>query len=198
MTQARIARLIDIVRIITVSFLLISLGGHPEESDQVLADDDSVEVELKTGVVKRVVDGDTIQYCPKLEESCTIAELIEVDLWGLDAPEITPIIQFHGLQAKEYLEETVLNETVVLEVMDTVDEKKFVKVLIVNHPHSNLNPHLLMEGKAWATVDEESNAEEYELAEEHARERHLGLWREVEPVAPWIWRARQEEENESE
>ena len=30
----------------------------------------------------------------------------------------------------------------------------------------------------------------YELAEQEARERGVGLWQEPEPVAPWEWRRR--------
>ena len=45
-----------------------------------------------------------------------------------------------------------------------------------------------MEGHAWSIVSEESAAAEYELAEEYARKRKVGLWREVEPTVPWIWR----------
>lgn len=156
--------------------------------------DDESEIKLLVGKVTTVFDGDTLQFCPKVDEECTDDDLIEVDLWGVDAPELDLKKQFHAEEAKQYLESQVSDETVVLEVVSKDETNlQFVKVFIVNHPHSNLNLHLLLEGKGWANVPEESDSKEYELAEEFARDQRKGLWREVEPIEPWVWREQQAE-----
>lgn len=43
-------------------------------------------------------------------------------------------------------------------------------------------------GMAWRA--EQSNVDEYRLAEERAREQRKGLWRDISPVPPWEWLAR--------
>lgn len=169
--------------------------GHCQQTET----DDESEVELLVGKVTTVLDGDTLQFCPKVDDECTDDEVIEVDLWGVDAPELEEKSQFHAKEAKQYLAAQVSDETVILEVVARDETKRqFVKVFIVNHPNSNLNLHLLLEGKGWAIISEESDSKEYELAEEFAREQRKGLWREVEPIEPWIWREQQAEEEKPE
>lgn len=155
----------------------------------------SEEPEFLKGTVHEVVDGDTIVFCPKIEGECKLSERYKVDLWGIDAPEVVPRKQFHAQKAKEYLEQVVDSSIVVLEVKEKNEEGQiFAKVFVVGHEHSNLNVHLLMEGHAWSIVEEDSAAAEYELAEAYARERKIGLWREIEPIAPWTWRESHENE----
>lgn len=157
----------------------------------------SQEPEFLKGTVHEVVDGDTIDFCPKIEGECKSAERYEVDLWGIDAPEMVPRKQFHAQKAKDYLEKIVDSQVVVLEVKETNESgRKIARVFVVGHEHSNLNVHLLMEGHAWSTVEEDSDASEFKLAEEFARERKIGLWREVEPTAPWIWRESHENDEQ--
>ncbi|MCY3883409.1 MAG: thermonuclease family protein [Gammaproteobacteria bacterium] len=157
--------------------MLVTFAAHTEEED------------FLKGTVHEVVDGDTIVFCPKIEGECKSAERYEVDLWGIDAPEVVPRKQFHAEKAKEYLESVVDSRVIVLEVKETTKEgKKLAKIFVVGHDPSNLNVHLLMEGHAWSIVEEDSDAAEFDLAEEYAKDRKLGLWRELEPTAPWDWR----------
>ena len=156
----------------------------------------SEEPELINGRVAEVRDGDTISFCPKIDEECKSSEQFEVDLWGIDAPEMQPLKQFHAEKAKDYLESVVNSKVVILEVKETEDSgKKIAKLFVVGADPSNLNVHLLMEGHAWSTAKGDLDALEYDLAQDYAKERKLGLWREVEPVAPWDWRKQHEEES---
>ena len=83
-----------------------------------------------------------------------------------------------------------------MEVKETEDSgKKIAKLFVVGAEPSNLNVHLLMEGHAWSTAKNDMDALEYDLAEDYAKERKLGLWREIEPVAPWDWRKQHQEES---
>lgn len=156
----------------------------------------SEEPELINGRIAEVRDGDTISFCPKIDEECKSSEQFEVDLWGIDAPEMQPLKQFHAEKAKGYLESVVKSKVVILEVKETEDSgKKIAKLFVVGADPSNLNVHLLMEGHAWSTAKGDLDALEYDLAQDYAKERKLGLWREVEPVAPWDWRKQHEEES---
>ncbi len=147
------------------------------------------EPEILKGKAVEVDDGDTFTLCPKIEEDCSLSERLTIDLWGIDAPEIRPRKQFYAQKAKDYLTDILDSQTLVVEVMDTDDEgRKSAKIYIVNHENSNLNVHLVIEGYAWSTRKEDPDAKEYELAEKFARERGIGLWREIEPIPPWIWR----------
>lgn len=96
----------------------------------------------------------------------------------------------------------LLQQTVILEQMKVDDNgKAFVKVLIVNHPNSNFNVHLLLEGHGWATTTEDDDPADliaYSEAEKFARERKLGLWREIEPIAPWEWLKQHSDDLEAE
>ncbi|MCY3541686.1 MAG: thermonuclease family protein [Gammaproteobacteria bacterium] len=160
-----------------------------------IAEENTEETEsnivVTSGIVTDVIDGDTFKYCPTKDDPCSEDEWVEVDLWGVDAPELTPEEQFFSKKASQYLLDELLKQTVILEQMNTDDAAKpMVKVLIVNHPNSNFNVHLLMEGHGWSTVTDEDDVEDvvsYREAEKFAQKRKLGLWREIEPVAPWNW-----------
>ncbi|MYD46722.1 MAG: hypothetical protein F4W92_10245 [Gammaproteobacteria bacterium] len=161
-----------------------------ETTDGITEETDS-DIVVTSGVVTEIIDGDTFKYCPTKDDPCSEDEWVEVDLWGVDAPELIPEEQFFSKKASQYLVDELLKETVVLEQMDTdAAGKPMVKVLIVNHPNSNFNVHLLMEGHGWTTTTDEDDVTDvvsYREAEKFAQKRKLGLWREVEPVAPWDW-----------
>lgn len=160
-----------------------------------IAEENTEETEsnivVTSGIVTEVIDGDTFKYCPTKDDPCSEDEWVEVDLWGVDAPELTPEEQFFSKKASQYLLDELLKQTVILEQMNKDDvAKPMVKVLIVNHPNSNFNVHLLMEGHGWSTVNDEDDVADvvsYREAEKFAQTRKLGLWREIEPVPPWDW-----------
>ena len=169
----------------------LGLACIADETPDETTEETESEIVVTSGVVTEIIDGDTFKYCPTKEEPCSEDEWVEVDLWGVDAPELTPKEQFFSKKASQYLLDELLKETVVLELMSKDDAgKQMVKVLIVNHPNSNFNVHLLMEGYGWSTVtdeDEVSDTVSYREAEKFAQKRKLGLWREIEPIAPWDW-----------
>lgn len=61
---------------------------------------------------------------------------------------------------------------------------------------------MITQGMAWwyrAYAREQSPQErgQYEFAEQEAKARKVGLWRDSEPVAPWNWRKLIRESNEA-
>lgn len=179
----------QVLQVLLVNGFVLGLGAvdFAEET----AEKTESELLVTAGTVTEIVDGDTFKYCPTEDEPCSEEQWIEVDLWGVDAPELTPKEQFFSKQASQYLVDELLQQTVILEQMKIDDNgKAFVKVLIVNHPNSNFNVHLLLEGHGWATTtadDDTADLVAYREAEKFAREHKLGLWREIEPIAPKEW-----------
>lgn len=177
-------------RVLALKFLMgIGIACIADETTTVTETDSDLIV--TSGTVTQIVDGDTFKYCPTEDAPCTEEDWLKVDLWGVDAPEMAPEEQFYSKKASQYLVDELLKQTVVLEQIKTDDDgNPMVKVLIVNHPNSNFNVHLLMEGHGWSTTTEEDDVADvvaYREAEKFARERKLGLWREIEPIAPWEW-----------
>ena len=175
----------------------LSFAGFADDA----ATDTEPELAITSGKVTEIIDGDTFKYCPTENEPCTEDQWVEVDLWGVDAPELAPKEQFFAKKASQYLVDELLRQTVILEQISVDDDgKPKVKVLIVNHPDSNFNVHLLIKGHGWSTVTDDDDATDvvaYREAQEFASERKLGLWREIEPVTPWDWLQQQEETPES-
>ena len=185
-------------KILFMKFIVgLGLACIADETPDETTEETESEIVVASGVVTEIIDGDTFKYCPTKDEPCSEDEWVEVDLWGVDAPELTPEEQFFLKKASQYLLDELLKETVVLEQMSKDDAgKQMVKVLIVNHPNSNFNVHLLMEGYGWSTVTDENDVTDvvsYREAEKFAQKRKLGLWREIEPVAPWDWLKMHEE-----
>lgn len=179
-------------KILIMKFIVgLGLACIADETPDETTEKTESEIVVTSGVVTEIIDGDTFKYCPTKDEPCSEDEWVVVDLWGVDAPELIPEEQFFSKKASQYLLDELLKETVVLEQMSTNDAgKPMVKVLIVNHPNSNFNVHLLMEGYGWSTVTDEDDVTDvvsYREAEKFAQKRKMGLWREIEPVAPWDW-----------
>ena len=190
----------QVIRVLLVNGFVLGLGtiSLAEET----AEKSESELRVTSGTVTEIVDGDTFKYCPTEDEPCSEEQWIEVDLWGVDAPELTPKEQFFSKKASQYLVDELLQQTVILEQIKIEDNgKPLVKVLIVNHPNSNFNVHLLLEGYGWATPTEDDDTADlvaYREAEKFAREHKLGLWREIEPIAPREWLKQHADDLESE
>ncbi len=190
----------QVIRVLLVNGFVLGLGtiSLAEET----AEKTESELRVTSGTVTEIVDGDTFKYCPTEDEPCSEEQWIEVDLWGVDAPELTPKEQFFSKKASQYLVDELLQQTVILEQIKIEDSgKPLVKVLIVNHPNSNFNVHLLLEGYGWATPTEDDDTADlvaYREAEKFAREHKLGLWREIEPIAPREWLKQHADDPESE
>ncbi|HEX9080326.1 MAG TPA: thermonuclease family protein [Desulfuromonadaceae bacterium] len=137
------------------------------------------------GVVRAVYDGDTVLLTTPGESR------LKVRLYGIDAPE-TPKPGMPGqpfsIIAKRTLMFKVMGRTVSAEIVDSDQYHRAVAVLRYNG--RDINREMVAEGMAWAyrRYLSGSYASEYIGAEEHARARHRGLWRDRNPLPPWEYR----------
>jgi len=137
------------------------------------------------GVVRAVYDGDTVLLATREESR------LKVRLYGIDAPE-TPKPGMAGQPFADISKRTlmfkIMGRTVSAEVMDNDQYHRAVAVLRYNG--RDINREMVGEGMAWAYRQYLSGAyaSEYIGAEERARGRHRGLWRDANPLPPWEFR----------
>ena len=130
-------------------------------------------------VVTKIIDGDSVLVRDG-------SETIEVRLWGIDTPEYR---QPYSKAAKKYTKKLLKNKTVVLEVKDQDKYGRMVAMLTLEGGIS-INELLVKRGFAWVHIYycREAVCEKWKEYQKEARKRKLGLWREQEPVAPWVWK----------
>ena len=144
------------------------------------------------GIVSKVSDGDTIHVTDNLGTK------VKVRLYGIDAPEtqkpnkktgrISKPGQPYGEEAFQALKSKIYRQQVKLEIMDIDQYKRSVGIVWLNG--KNINQEMVAEGYAWAYGQylDRPHASEYIEAEEQARSRKLGLWKQNNPQPPWEFR----------
>lgn len=134
-----------------------------------------------TGLVARVVDGDTIHV---LEKDKTT---VKVRLDGIDAPETG---QPFGTKARQALAAKILAKTVNV---GTKGNDKYGRTLgVVSLDGRNINREMVAEGWAWHFKKHSKDAA-LANAETEARAKRAGLWADANPQSPWDWRATEKE-----
>jgi endonuclease YncB( thermonuclease family) len=137
------------------------------------------------GVVRAVYDGDTILMATREESR------LKVRLYGIDAPETAkPGLpgQPFGTISKRTLMYKIMGRQVSAEIVD-IDQYKRA-VAIIRYGGRDINRDMVAEGMAWAYRQylQGTYESEYIGAENRARSRRAGLWREVNPQPPWDFR----------
>jgi endonuclease YncB( thermonuclease family) len=137
------------------------------------------------GVVRAVYDGDTVLLATREESR------LKVRLYGIDAPETAkPTIpgQPFGTISKRTLMYKIMGRQVSAEIVD-IDQYQRA-VAIIRYAGRDINREMVAEGMAWAYRQylEGAYASEYIGAENRARSRHAGLWRDTNPLPPWEFR----------
>lgn len=143
------------------------------------------------GTVIKVSDGDTIN----VDSGGT---KLKIRLYGIDAPE-TPKTnrksgwtskpgQPYGNEAWKALDDKVNRQRVRVEVRDVDKYDRLVSVVWIGG--REINKEMVAEGWAWAYRKylDRPHASEYISAEEQARARRAGLWRDGNPQPPWEFR----------
>jgi len=137
------------------------------------------------GVVRAVYDGDTILLATRAQDR------MKVRLYGIDAPEIAIADrpgQPFGAVARRTLMYKVMGRPVSVEEVE-IDQYQRV-VAVIRYDGRDINREMVSEGMAWAYRQylQGPYAAEYVGAEELARSRHKGLWRDANPRPPWEFR----------
>lgn len=134
------------------------------------------------GRVVSVADGDTVT----VSDGRHVAHIIR--LAGIDAPEKA---QAYGKLSRQNLVRQVAGQTVEVEWRKTDKYGRQVGTIWLGGVDVNLAQ--VEAGLAWhykAYADEQSadDRQHYAQAEDHARRRHIGLWRDTDPTPPWDFR----------
>ena len=121
-----------------------------------------------------VVDGDTL-----LIE--TANGVFEVDLWGIDAPELG---QSWGPEAMQLLHDMALNQVVTLEEVDGAQNPPDARVFVAGQDAAAV---LVDQGLAWLP-DDGNTSDDYARLTIIARGSKRGIWADAERLHPARWR----------
>jgi endonuclease YncB( thermonuclease family) len=136
------------------------------------------------GKVTSVIDGDTIE----VTDSFTLRHKIR--LAGIDAPEVS---QPGSLEAETFLRQLTLSTTVYVTSLKTDKYGRTVGRVVTDMDGVHVNYALLAKGHAWFYREyaDELGIDDrllYQIAEQTARARKLGLWLAGNAIAPWDYR----------
>lgn len=127
------------------------------------------------GQVIDVLDGDTV----KLRSDWHI---YKIRLAGIDAPEKQ---QAYGVQSKIYLEHLIADKDVSIKVLSCDQYGRYVGKIYLNG--KDINGEMIRSGYAWHYYHFDSNPV-YARFMLDAQRSNRGLWQEVHPTPPWIFR----------
>jgi len=127
--------------------------------------------------VVSVVDGDTINVMHD-----GIKE--RVIFYGIDCPELG---QDFGDQARRFTDERTYKKDVTLDDKGKDSKGRTIAVVYLSDG-TNLNQELVKRGLAWWSDKYAPADTKLKQLHEAAKEAHLGLWSQSNPIPPWIWR----------
>lgn len=134
-----------------------------------------------TAYVVGVHDGDTLTVLSDRTQT-------KIRVANIDTPELG---QPFGKAAKELAARLTFNETVT--VTTTTTDRYGRTVAHITLPNGDdLGRRLLAAGLAWVYTKYNDDPE-LPKVETTARQQHLGLWADPDPVPPWDWRRRKKE-----
>lgn len=121
-----------------------------------------------------ISDGDTL--------TCLVdRHPLKVRLLYIDAPESS---QPFGQKAKQFLAAQVFKKEVKL-LSTGYDKYQRLLAVVYDEKGREVNLALIKAGMAWAYYQTKP---EYQQAEQAARQAHLGLWQDKNPINPYEWR----------
>jgi endonuclease YncB( thermonuclease family) len=135
-----------------------------------------------TGRVIRVVEGDALV----VQDSNNAQH--EIRLLGIDAPEYK---QAYAAKSTESLTKWVAGRFVVIDYSKRDDHERIIGKLLLSGQDINLEQ--IKAGLAWydnmhAEVQTESDRQLYVQVELEARKAKRGIWFDINPVPPWVFR----------
>lgn len=141
--------------------------------------------QILSGKVVRVADGDTVTLLDSTNTQ------IRIRLYGIDCPESK---QDFGQVAKRFASDLCFGQPIKVEVRDIDRYGRTVGIIWVQDT-LNVNLELLKAGLAWH-YKQYDKTPEYAKAEENAREKKLGLWKQPNAIAPWEFRRLRKKANQ--
>lgn len=145
-------------------------------------------------MVEQITDGDTIKCAVKKSGGTSV----KVRLYGIDAPETEHVGksgrifkkgQPYGKESADALASKIPTGTILEVDVLAIDRYKRL-VGLLKFSGRDINREMVADGWAWAYRQylDRPHASEYLKAEEVARAKRLGLWKESNPTPPWEFR----------
>ncbi len=134
--------------------------------------------EISSGVVTRVIDGDSLVIRAGARE-------FEARLWGIDSPEYD---QPGAPGSRKALEDMVLGHSVAWEIKYT---DRYGRAIIVLYAEGkNINEAMVANGSSWVYgyFCREPVCRSWQQLELQARQKGSGLWSLKNPTPPWQWK----------
>lgn len=123
-----------------------------------------------------IMDGDTVKLLSSSNQQ------MKCRLFGIDAPEQA---MSYGARSKQSLSDMIFQKQVNVAVVDQDQYGRSVCRISLNGV--DINKMQLQRGMAWH-YKRYSHDADYSQAESTARQQHLGLWADSNPVPPWSFR----------
>lgn len=150
-----------------------------------------VHAGVMEGRVVGVSDGDSVTV---LDEGL---KRHKIRLMGIDAPEKA---QAYGQKSKQHLSHLVFGKDVLVEWHKRDRYGRIVGKIFVSPAECqgcdksvDVGLEQIRSGLAWwyrqyAKEQDHEDRLSYDEAEAQARNHRVGLWRDADPVPPWVWR----------
>lgn len=129
------------------------------------------------GKVVSIADGDTFTMLT------TSNKQVKVRLYGIDCPERA---QNFGTVARQELSALVFGQLVRIDKKDKDQYGRTIAV-VFNNKGLNVNEEMLRRGLAWHYKEYDQNPAWADLVYE-AQRKKAGLWKQMNPTPPWLWR----------
>lgn len=149
---------------------------RPAEANAGLVAPASLPAVFEARVVQ-VRDGDTIDVL------LGDGRKARVRLHGIDAPEYGQ--RFHR-QATAFVRERIDGQRVRIERVDIDDYDRLIGQIWI--ADQRFNAEIVRAGWAWRYRQYAQDDAELQAAESQAREAKRGLWADLRPLPPWVWR----------
>ena len=151
-----------------------------EKDEQVVSATDSKKRESQSYYkVVAIKDGDTFVILSNgMEQTVRFAHI--------DCPEKK---QPFGVKAKIFVSNACFGKYVslIINPKNKYDRNKRLIAEVILENGKNLNKELMKNGLAWH-FKKYSDNQEYANLERNAKKQKIGIWSEVNPIAPWGWR----------
>jgi micrococcal nuclease len=122
-----------------------------------------------------ITDGDT--FTALMNDST-----FKIRLASIDSPEKK---QAYGNVSKQFLASLIFGKTVQIQAGKLDRNKR--QIATVFYDGVNINEVMIKTGMAWHYVKYSKNPK-LQLLENNARANRVGLWKDNNPVAPWLFR----------
>ena len=161
------------ILLISIICLLIGFIDNTAASDR---DKDGEKISAE---VEKIIDGDSL----KVRSG---NKMIELRLWGIDAPEFDQ----PGAEESEQALSTLIDKAQLTLIAKDIDKYGRL-VVIIYKGDVNINEEMVKTGHAWVHIYYclRPPCEKWLNYEEQARQRGIGFWKYKDPIPPWIWKA---------